>query len=132
MSDDDKKRRRFLYLDEIAKERILERLRIDMARVGSPDAPPCPVCIVNNAVAPAVVAADWRCGRCLTFWNNDGTLVAVSRDPRSLSRSERQARATDHVERTERDFGRGHRLYLGAERENRPLPWSDRAGGRAC
>jgi hypothetical protein len=23
-------------------------------------------------------------------------------------------------------------LYLGAERENRPLPWSDRAGGRAC
>jgi hypothetical protein len=28
--------------------------------------------------------------------------------------------------------GRLSALYLGAERENRPLPWSDRAGGRAC
>jgi hypothetical protein len=55
-------------------ERILEQLRVDMASVGS--GPPCPVCLVANAVAPAAVAADWRCGRCLTFWNDDGTIIA--------------------------------------------------------
>ena len=64
-------------LDAIANERMFEQLRIDMARVGSGAAPSCPVCLVSNAVAPAAVAADWRCGRCLTFWSDDVTLVAV-------------------------------------------------------
>src|SRR5262245_35532265 len=56
-------------LDAIATERMLEQLRLDMARVGSCAAPPCPACLVANAVAPAAILADWRCGRCLTFWD---------------------------------------------------------------
>src|SRR5262249_53292780 len=58
-------------------ERLLEQLRVDMASVGSCAAPACPACLVSNAVGPAAIT-DWRCGRCLTFLNDDGSVLPLS------------------------------------------------------
>jgi hypothetical protein len=71
-------------------------------------------------------------GRC--FDRGDIRDIVQSRAPvvYSQKRANVRTRACERSNSRNPLTRRESALYLGAERESRPLPWSDRAGGRAC